>query len=78
MKKKEDIKAHQNKNFESKKFLEDEQISPHRSALFINGKKVQAFPIQNFNPQEIDPRLEIFSTTGSSRYQASLLPYLTY
>ena len=39
--------------FESKKFSEYEQISPHRSALFINEKKTQAPPIEIFNPQEM-------------------------
>ena len=48
-KKKEDISAYQNENFESKKFSEDEHISPRRSALFINWKEAQASLIQNFN-----------------------------
>ena len=53
--------------FWRQEIFKDEHISPHISALFINGKKAQESPIQNFNPQEIGPLLEIFDMIGCSR-----------
>ena len=50
MKKKEDITTHQNKNFESKKLSEDEQVFSRGSILFMNGEEARLSSIQIYYP----------------------------
>jgi len=45
--------AHQSKNFENKKYSEDEQISPRRSALFMNGRKPKRLPLKTSIPKKL-------------------------